>query len=141
MSRVRPLSSHKVPPKSGWYNAIVSWLCLALVAFNLVAGAALPPSLADAESAFGERIVICSAAGMSVVDLGAVPGQTVPSSHGGLCAFCLPLLHGAVPLPLTVAVVELPALRPVFLAVPQQSARPVRFEQGGAAGPRAPPVI
>jgi hypothetical protein len=135
MSRLR-FGTDRGRFRQGWRGVVVSWLCLALVGFNLLAGAGLPIA---AEPRGDESIVVCSAGGMTVVDLGAASGSSSPS-HGQLCAFCLPLLHGSVGDTVTSAVVLMPSgsLAPVIL--PRQSIRLVRFEQGGAAGPRAPPM-
>ncbi len=123
--------------RQGWRGAVISWLCLALVGFNLLAGAGLPVM---AGSGSGESIVVCSSGGMTVVDPGAA-SEVPPSSHGELCAFCLPLLHGGTQGAATISVVSRSTTPPAVIFLPCPTAILARFEQGAAAGPRAPPAI
>ena len=120
-----------------WRSSAVAWLCLALVGFNLLAGTGLP---VNAESALGERMVICSVGGMTIVDPGAAP-EAPSSSHGDLCAFCLPLLHGGTQDTAMVAEAVRPAIPPVAVSLLRPLLHSARLEQGGAIGPRAPPAI
>jgi hypothetical protein len=123
--------------RQGWRGAVISWLCLALVGFNLLAGSGLPVL---AGSGLGESIVVCSAGGMTVVDPGAA-SEVPPSSHGELCAFCLPLLHGGAQAAAQIELVVRSTTPPAVIFLPRRVAILARFEQGGGAGPRAPPVI
>ncbi|MFD1626202.1 DUF2946 family protein [Azospirillum griseum] len=99
-----------------------------------------PSSPLFAQDLSGDRIVICTAGGMVVID--RATGQPVPPDadrpHGDLCLFCLPGLQGGTDLP-TVATLALPVATlcpPLYSDRPHPppAARPV-----GVAWPRGPP--
>lgn len=75
-----------------------------LILFNIVAAAALPSSAQAGRAPFldgalGDRIVICTGAGMIVVDREGHPVKTPAGEPEPLCPFCLPLMQGAVDAP------------------------------------------
>lgn len=121
---------------------LFSWLCLLLLAANLVGGAALPASAAMGRGVLpGDGvIVVCTAVGMRLVD---PTGKTPPVSaaeQGGLCSLCLPLMHGGVAAPAALATAV-----PVAVAVRGTVAAAHGVEVGQACrrptSPRAPPLV
>ena len=125
---------------------VVSLLGLFVLTFNVV-GAGAAPVRTDgtnplfAQTLLDDRIVICTAAGMVVMDKDGNIVDAGTDGHGDFCVFCLPLMHGGAKAPS--AVVEIVAPLPVFtgetpLFVPP-SAKPARL--AGAASPRAPPLV
>lgn len=123
-----------------------AWIGLLVLVFNIAGGGMLPTRPASAASSpfsqgLGDgRIVICTAAGLVVMDRdGTIVATTDPSGGSDLCVFCLPMLQGtamtAVP-----PVLLLRAVPPAPLPLPQVTAPPLR-----AAGlnlttaPRGPP--
>jgi len=128
---------------------VASWLGLLLLTFNILAGGTLPARAEGsapapfAQALLGDRIVVCTASGMVVMDRDGhvVDPGTTGGGHAELCVFCLPLMHGGVQAPtLSAAIVDIFApVVPVgeFTAVDQSVAKPVRLT--GASSPRAPP--
>lgn len=138
------------PSKGRLRREMVSWLGLILLAFNVLGAGALPVRAAEAGPApfvlelQGDLIVVCTAAGMVVMDRdGNVVETGGPSSaHGALCVYCLPLMHGGAQAPAFVAL----AVEAFFLdgevflpAEPAAAVRPVLLP--GTAAPRAPPAV
>jgi hypothetical protein len=124
---------------------VVSALGVLIVAFNLFAGmlvastsaAGLAPYL---EESFGERIVICTGAGMIVLD---AEGNPVRRDDGidAVCAFCLPMVGGIADGPPLVALLDAPAMVEPALPGPDTAvafAAPARV--AGATSPRGPPL-
>lgn len=123
----------------------VSALGVLIVAFNLIAGIAVASSSAAGlapylEESFGDRIVICTGAGMIVLD---AEGNPVRRDDGvdTLCAFCLPMVGGIADAPPPVALLDAPAA--VEPALPAADAAilfvaPARV--AGATSPRGPPL-
>ena len=96
---------------------------------------------AFAQALLDDRIVICTAAGMVVMDRdGNVIDTDSAGGHDNFCVFCLPLMHGGAKAPTTLAMVV--HLEPAFVGEfsPQAppAAKPARL--AGAAAPRAPPI-
>lgn len=130
-------------------RAVSSWLGIALLALNVLGAAAIPGRAAEeglspfAQELLGDRIIVCTAGGMVVMDRaghGVHTGQA--SGHSDFCVFCLPLMHGGAQVPLAPATLadEVPTgpagdLLPVRPAV----AAPARL--AGASSPRAPPFL
>ena len=83
-------------------RAVASWLGLLLILFNLVGAGALALRPTDSTpSLFTQAlrqdvVVVCTASGMEIFDRSS--GKPIdsgsPASSGGMCVFCLPLLHG-----------------------------------------------
>lgn len=125
----------------------MSWLGLFLLIFNVLGGGALPARAADAglapfaQDLLGDRIVICTAAGMVVMDRdGNVIDTGGNSAHTDFCVFCLPLMHGGAQAPTAQAVIVDTAAEPVadFSPTEPTFAKPARLT--GASSPRAPPL-
>ena len=77
---------------------VVSALGMLIVAFNLVAGVLISSSTASGlapflEESLGDRIVVCTGAGMIVLD---AAGNPVHRDDGvdAMCVFCLPMVSG-----------------------------------------------
>lgn len=85
-------------------RGVMAFLGLWLIAFNVLAATALAsgapsssgPSFADA---LGDRIVICTGAGMVVFDRDGNPVEAPSGAPAPLCPFCLPMLQGAADAP------------------------------------------
>lgn len=133
------------PSRGRIRREIVSALGLLILCFNLVAGTLLS-SGANAANApfldeiFGDRIVVCTGAGMMVLDANGNPID----QNGGvdpLCAFCLPLMQGSADAPVVVAVLEapLPFVAETFAVEAVAVAPAVRLV--AAASPRGPPLV
>lgn len=125
----------------------VLWLCLALLLVQVPA-LAVPPVPKDrvptfAQDLLGDRIVICTSAGLVVIDLktGKPIGPAEPDAghRADFCQFCLPILHGTTSLPVTDGV-PLPTIAPARTPAPVPTAdAAVRGRRGGTIWPRGPP--
>lgn len=129
-------------------RSIVAWIGLVLLAFNIFIAGTLPARDAAAAPApfaqalMGDRIVICTAASIIVIDSSGniVDTTTTDAEHSDICVFCLPLMHGGIQTPaaVTVTVRGLFPSDDAFLPSSSPSLRhPARL--AGAAAPRAPP--
>jgi hypothetical protein len=133
------------PSRGRIRREVVSALGLLILLFNLVAGTLLSSSAnaADApflDEIFGDRIVVCTGAGMVVLD---AQGNPV-SQNGGvdpLCVFCLPLMQGTADAPVVVAVLEapLPFVTETFVVETLAAAPVLRLTT--SASPRGPPLV
>lgn len=77
-------------------RVVCGWVGLVVLAFNILGGFVLPARAADG---FGGNslMVVCTAAGLVTVDVGAPgSGRDDRVRQDGLCQFCLPLAHGGV---------------------------------------------
>lgn len=121
----------------------LAWLGLLLIAFNILAGTALPVRAETAPLSLAQtddRIEVCTSAGMVVLDR---DGNVLPSDGAtqgsSLCSFCLPLVHGGT----NVAdAVGLPVPAPPPAARPLQPTALSPFgpaDLSWSAPPRAPP--
>ena len=116
-------------------RTVIAWACLALLAFNLLSGAALPGQPAAAGT---NGIVICTAVGMVVLDPPSTPANGQSRKHETVCVFCLPLMHGGQD------IVEGPGMAAPLLPMTAPPA-PVTAQVAivsrltGSATPRAPP--
>ena len=121
---------------------VVSWFAILLLAVNVLAGGALPahpisPSANDSAGLLAAAMEICYEHDPAQQPSG-LPGEH--DDHGLHCVFCLPLLHGGLALPDTVATIEKPVeTKGSFaFAIEQQQIFPARFRS--FAAPRAPPL-
>lgn len=122
---------------------LVAALGALLLAVNILGAAGLG-ARADAASPLlsdngGDRIVICTGAGMMVIGRDGRPIDRAPGETPRLCPFCLPLLHGGLapepPLwgPCARAALVVMSAAPVVRAPPPS----LRWR---ALAPRGPPV-
>ena len=126
---------------------VASWLGLILLFANIVGAVGLPVRPAEAGPApfaqdlLDDRIVVCTAAGMVVLDRNGNPIETRQAAgHTDFCVFCLPLMHGGVDAPAAIALIDIPAVPLAVSAIPTAAARPTPVRLAGAASPRAPPL-
>lgn len=135
------LSNHS--PVGAVRRFVMALLGLFVVTFNVVG--ALPAQAEGNNPLFAQalqddRIVICTAAGLVVMDKDGNIIDTSSDGHADFCVFCLPLMHGGAKAP---ALVSLGAIAPyqafagdVPAFVPP-AVKPARLD--GTASPRAPP--
>ncbi len=130
-------------------RVLASWLGVFLLVVNVIGAGFLPVRPADAGPApfardiVGDDIVVCTAAGMVVMDRdGHVVDTKGGGGHADLCVFCLPLMHVGAQTPAAVAVIVaiMPTERPIALFGPAEPSRPAPALLVGASSPRAPPL-
>jgi hypothetical protein len=118
-------------------RAVVAWGCLTLLAMNLLVGAALPAQ--EAVAGIGE-IVICTSAGISVLDQSGTPVTDQRRTHDTFCVFCLPLMQGGL-----IGADAFDLAAPLFPSAagtfPATARVDVVARLCGAASPRAPPFV
>jgi hypothetical protein len=114
-------------------RTIIAWACLVLLAFNLLAGTALPGQPATAGTG---GIAICTATGIVVQDPSGAPSDS--QRHDSFCVFCLPLMHGGLNLADSPDLAALPRST-TDLAVPWTAQVASATRLSGSASPRAPP--
>lgn len=123
---------------------VVAALGLLIVLFNLVAGMVVAGATpADRASMFDElfagRMVVCTGAGMVVLDEN---GRPIPTDGSGsaMCVFCLPLMQGGTDTPTAVAVIDPPQR---FAPIDWATLDPARADLprlDAATSPRGPPI-
>lgn len=116
---------------------LVAWLGMLVVAFNLAGTGLLP--IAPAPGGTGDHLVVCTALGLVEINPDGTPVDG--SKHdpaAGLCAFCLPLTHGAAQAPGLVAVPR-PQPSPMLVAAVAAPVSAPRIRVYAPASPRAPP--
>ncbi|WP_114861894.1 DUF2946 family protein [Azospirillum brasilense] len=122
-------------------------LILLLIGQVLAAALPAPPSGRAprfAQDLLGDRIVICTAAGLVVIDreTGApVPADGAPGHDpaADFCQFCLPILHGKAATPV-VGELPLPAVGVARCEPPPAIECRTAGRRFGAAWPRGPPL-
>jgi hypothetical protein len=121
---------------------MVSWFAILLLAVNILASGTLPAHPISSFSNVSTELLasameICAKHG-PVQQSSDLPGEH--DDHGLHCVFCLPLMHGGLALPDTVATIEKPVeTKGSFaFASERQQIIPVRFRS--IAAPRAPPL-
>ena len=115
------------------------WLLLLALWIQVAASSVLaaPPTAWQGE--LDGRIVICTAAGMVVLNEDG--GPPAGGKAGPSCVFCLPLLHAGFKVS-TAAVLPLPALTGWVPPIPAGPVDPVpSADTGGNHPPRAPPAL
>lgn len=128
---------------------VLSWLGLVLLGMNvltagLFASSASQPAAAFTQEIADGRIVICTAAGMLVLDRNGQPIPDQNGMNGGVsCVFCLPLMHGGVDAPaLSLAVLDAPLTdEPELPSAPADILPTRHLWLYGASSPRAPPIV
>lgn len=131
---------------AGWRRRFFTWSALLLMAVNVLGGALLPASQAVAATTAadallgGKYIVVCTAAGMMAI---APKGEAPPVSaaaQGALCAFCLPLMHGAAAIPMVATASPPSAVEHLTAQTSPTNTLPFLAVRG-IASPRAPPMV
>lgn len=126
---------------AGLARNLGAWLCLMLLAANVLGGTVLPSRSALAANLPDGAMVVCTAAGLKIID---PSGQTPPASaaeQGGLCALCLPMVHGAVAMPDTAVLPAAPASSMADTLPDAATQRAPDAVLSHHAPPRAPPAI
>ena len=142
-SRRPPRYDTATDPSRGWIRReVASALGMLVILFNLIAGTAVAATTAGGapflDDAFGDRIVVCTGAGMIVLDAEGKPvdgGDTIAP----LCVFCLPLVGGAVDAPAATVAVVLVRAREPAPAVAERHAPPTPTVLQPTGSPRGPP--
>jgi hypothetical protein len=125
---------------------IVAVLGGLLILFNVLAAGVLGASAHAASpmlgDQFSDKVVICTGAGMIVVDHSGKPAEDKGGDSGKtLCPFCLPLMQGHATAPDPGATAPAPVHSVVVLSRADQIARPEAKCLSSAAQPRAPPIL
>lgn len=143
--RSRVYDTSTDPSRGRIRREIVSALGLLLVLFNLVAGVLLPSSANAAKSPlleeiFGDRIVICTRAGMIVLDADGKP-VSQSGTVDPMCVFCLPLMQGSADTPVVVTNAEAPLPFTTARFVPEAAVSPILARFVASTSPRGPPLV
>lgn len=131
------------PARGRARREVVGALGAFILFFNVLAATLLgasahagSPMLGDLN---GDRIVICTGAGMIVVDHNGKPVEQKSGEAGTLCPFCVPLMQGCAAPPTPLVAAAAPVAGKV-LAHTDISDAPLALEHRGiAAAPRGPP--
>ena len=119
---------------------VTAWSGLALLAFNLIAGALLPAQAASPANQLAQQAYICTALGMVAV---GPEGSAEPSQSGhefNLCIYCLPIMSGGLDSPAPQGLAEAqftPAAADLDGSAPALFLPQTRHN---SAAPRAPPA-
>jgi len=117
------------------------WIGLWLILLNVLAAPLAPSPVMAAVPATldGQPYIICGMGGAFAPDQQS-PSDQNPAHAPDICAFCLPMLHGAAALPVPPPLPAPPAIAVATHApTPPAQAPPVRVAIT-ANGARAPPV-
>lgn len=133
------------PAQGAVRREIASALGMLVILFNLIAGTALAASSGNGtapflDEIFSDRIVICTGAGMIVLD---ADGNPVLQDGGvdPMCVYCLPMMAGNADAPAQAVLVDEP-LRleiraPDVVALVAPTTEPIVV----ATSPRGPPLV
>lgn len=137
-------------PNGGRVRRVVTtWLGILILSFNILGGGVAASQAGGASSPLfaqellGDRIVVCTAAGMVVMDLdGNVIDTNGSNAHSDFCVYCLPMLHGGFQAPSAAA--EYVDFKETdrqadYQIQPHPIAKLGRLV--GASSPRAPPLV
>ncbi len=132
------------PSRGRMRRRVVSVLGLLVVLFNLVAGTLIASSSSSAaapfvDEIFGDRIVVCTGAGMIVFDAQGNPVDD--GSVDPMCVFCLPLMQGTADAPVLVALLDLPQVVEPVARVSEVAPAPRRAPVVSSSSPRGPPRV
>lgn len=149
---------HRKPAHKGYDTAtdsssglirrlVVAWLGVVLLVFNLAAsGGSLLGPADTAQTPFptsvdisATHVTICTTAGMVEID---GDGKPLPSpSHGGICVFCLPLMHSGAIAAVAEISVRHPSAFDTDVALPDDYGLPVLRQALNPHSARAPPAL
>lgn len=143
-ARRRTYDTSTDPSRGGLRREVASALGLLVVFFNLLAGILVASSSQAGtapflEETFGDRIVICTGAGMIVLD---AEGNPIHSDSGvdPMCVFCLPMVAGSADTPSLAVVLDAPrGVEPEHRAV-AVLALPDDAPAVASTSPRGPPL-
>jgi hypothetical protein len=132
------------PSRGSLRRRIASLFGLLAILFELVAGTLLATT-AEAGTApfldemFGDRIVICTGAGMIVLGPDGSPASDTGAVEP-LCVFCLPLISGSAAAPVLVALLAMPRASDVAIPLVESVLAPNPSPTVSSASPRGPPL-
>lgn len=133
------------PSRGRMRRRVVSALGLLVILFNLVAGTLIASTSSSAaapflDEIFGDRIVVCTGAGMIVLD---AQGNPVHDETGAqpMCVFCLPLMQGAADAPVVVALLDAPLAFDPVTPAPETPAASAPAPITATSSPRGPPRL
>ena len=134
MPQCRPLFRSAARRATLWLLLLALWIQVAVLPVL-----AATPTAWQAE--LDGRIVICTAAGMVVLNDDGSPAADSKAETGPSCVFCLPLLHAGLKAA-TAEPLPLPALAGWAVPIPTGHVDPVQSAATGANHPpRAPPGL
>jgi hypothetical protein len=141
-NRHKDYDTSSAPLRGGLRRRVVGWLSIALLAVNVFASVALPPSpaMAAIQGPLDADMEICSIHGMTPADQAGHPLSDSERGHGDFCVFCLPLLHAGVSLP-ALAFILAPTIHTDVPTPAFEEIRVVPVRLVSAASPRAPPRL
>ncbi len=115
-----------------------------IILFNIAAGLAAGLAVRDASPMLaeldGEHFVICTGAGMIVVDRDGKPTEQKRGGAPQLCPYCVPLMQGCADAPAAVALAAEPVAGQPVETPPYEVFQPRLPRLIAAAQPRAPPA-
>ena len=120
------------------WRDLTTWLGAVLLVFNTLAGSLAPVAgAAWGQNPFGEPMEVCTSHGLALADSSQPASESHETCRDCLC--CLPLLHGGVVPPATVAIAPIAmAIGEAFPPADPRHVIPAR--QPDSAAPRAPPT-
>lgn len=124
-------------------RTVVAWISVAMLVLQVFA-AAMAPGAASAgtlaNALDSDNIVVCTAAGMVVLDHNGQPTQPSADKRAGFCVFCLPLMQGCALTADATSDAAAPGLivQEVSARAPLAAAL-IPHPLAGAASPQAPP--
>jgi hypothetical protein len=141
------ISNQRASNSRPLYRFVAFVLSLVILSINVAASGTSPnstdiPARASAVSSdFADSLVICTATGMVMVDKtgGPTPSQS-KDGHRILCAYCLPLLHGAVDFPIQSFEIAPPEQVALTVYAGTTTIPDALSRRRGTASPRAPPL-
>jgi hypothetical protein len=133
------------PSRGSVRREVASALGLLVILFNLVAGTLLASTARSGaapflDEMFGDRIVVCTGAGMIVLGADGKP-VSEPGAVEPLCVFCLPLVQGGADAPVLVALVDAPLRFELETPLVETVLAPNGAPVVRAASPRGPPLV
>ncbi len=132
------------PSRGAVRREIAAALGLLVILFNLVAGTLLASTARSGaapflDEVFGDRIVVCTGAGMIVFGPDGRP-ETESGTIEPLCVFCLPLVQGGADAPTLVALIEAPRRFEAEIRLVETVLAPKSVPIVRSASPRGPPL-
>ncbi|MDK9697388.1 MAG: hypothetical protein OEL76_13455 [Siculibacillus sp.] len=133
------------PSRGRSRRRVVSALGLLVILFNLVAGTLLATTSRSAaapflDEVFGDRIVVCTGAGMIVLDAQGNPIHD-EGSVDPMCVFCLPLMQGTADAPTVIALLEAPLAGELVVRTVEAAPAPKLAPAVSSSSPRGPPRV
>lgn len=130
------------PARGQIRREIAAALGFLLIFLDILAATLMPASATQSpltEELFGNRIVICTGAGMIVID---ADGNLVQQTDGvqTMCPFCLPLVGGSIDGPTSAPLLAPPTIPAAPAITVAAELLPVWRRPLATASPRGPPL-